>query len=53
LERTILDSNIEKHLFSQPSLVGKKWLLYVDVDNRMDVCSRFERMEGVEIMLGA
>jgi hypothetical protein len=44
LERKILNSNLEKHLFPQPSLVGKKWLLLVDSSNkegRMDVCSSF------------
>ncbi len=46
--RTILNSNLEKYLFSQPFLVGKEWLLLVDgkeKESRMDVCNSFERME--------
>jgi hypothetical protein len=30
LEKIIFYSNLEKHLFSQPSLIGKEWLLLVD-----------------------
>jgi hypothetical protein len=43
-------------LFTQPSLEGKEWLLLVDgrkKESRMDVCSSFERMEGIGIVLGA
>jgi hypothetical protein len=56
LERTILDSNLENHLFTQPSLGGKEWFFLVDgrkKESRMDICNSFERMDGVGIMLGA
>jgi hypothetical protein len=40
--------NSWKHLFPQPSWVGKEWLVLVDgrkKENWMDVCSSFERKE--------
>jgi hypothetical protein len=46
--KTILDSNLEKYLFPQPSLGGKECLLLVhgrEKESRMDVCSSFEKME--------
>ncbi len=42
-------------MFPQPSLIGKEWLLLVDgkeKESRMNVCSSFEKMDGVRIMLG-
>jgi hypothetical protein len=37
-----------EYLFSQPSWVGKEWLILVDnrkKESRMDVCRSFERVE--------
>jgi hypothetical protein len=53
--KTIFKINLEKHLFPQPFLIGKEWLLLVDgkeKESRMNVCSSFEKMDGVRIMLG-
>ncbi len=45
-----------KYMFPQPSLGRKEWLVLVDGEkreNKLDVCSTFEKWKWIGIMLGA